>query len=226
LFLDHTAHGPPAVLKLERMRTSSWDAVIFDYGRVLSHPPTAEHLRQFSAITGIPDPKLFFDLYGETREAYDCGCADYRAHWQTFCEASGISLAPNQVDELAAMETHVWMRINPEMLALARELKGRGLRTAILSNMPADLLAELRSGFDWLDEFEVQIWSCEVGTVKPDPAIYRACLDALGCEPSRALFFDDRPRNVAGAQTLGIDAHLFESVRQAKEIVERGFTTP
>jgi len=80
----------------------------------------------------------------------------------------------------------------------------------------------LRRKFDWLDEFDVQTWSCELGVIKPDAEIYHACLTALGCEAGRALFFDDRPRNVDGAKQAGMDAHVFESAAQAREIVQRG----
>jgi putative hydrolase of the HAD superfamily len=115
----------------------------------------------------------------------------------------------------------MWLRVNPEALALAREIKAHGVRTAILSNIPHDLLAEVRK-FSWLDEFEVKIWSCELGIVKPDPAIYRTCLEALGCEPGRTLFFDDRPNNVEAARELGMEAHIFESAGQARSIMRAG----
>jgi putative hydrolase of the HAD superfamily len=95
------------------------------------------------------------------------------------------------------------------------------VRTAILSNIPHDLLAEVRK-FSWLGEFEVKIWSCELGILKPDPAIYRACLDALGCRAERTLFFDDRANNVEAARDLGMEAHIFESANQAKAIVRAG----
>jgi HAD superfamily hydrolase (TIGR01509 family) len=80
----------------------------------------------------------------------------------------------------------------------------------------------VRTTFDWLDEFEVQIWSCEHGIIKPDPAIYRLCLEALGCEARRTLFFDDRPANVEGARKVGMQAHVFESAAQAATIVRGG----
>ena len=66
------------------------------------------------------------------------------------------------------------------MLELAREIKSRGLKTAILSNMPFDLLAELRRKFDWLDEFDVQIWSCELGVIKPDAGNLSRVPDCAG----------------------------------------------
>jgi putative hydrolase of the HAD superfamily len=98
------------------------------------------------------------------------------------------------------------------------------VRTAILSNIPHDLLAEVRK-FSWLDEFQVKIWSCELGMVKPDLRIYRACLDALGCCAEQTLFFDDRANNVEAARGLGMEAHIFESVGQARAIVRAGMNS-
>jgi putative hydrolase of the HAD superfamily len=203
------------------MPSNRWDAVIFDYGRVLSLAPSAEELQQFAALVGVTEPP-FFEIYSATRHDYDRGFTDFRQHWQTFSDAAGVKLGTAQVERIAEMETLMWLRVNPEALALAREIKARGVRIAILSNMPHDLLSYVRREYDWLDEFEVKIWSCEFGITKPDPAIYRYCLHALGCEPGRTLFFDDRPNNVEAAQELGMEAHIFESAVQARTIVRAG----
>lgn len=203
------------------MPTNRWDAVIFDYGRVLSLAPSSAELQQFAALVGVSEPP-FFEIYSATRHEYDCGRADFHQHWQAFSDAAGVKLLPAQVERIAGMETLMWLRVNHEALALAREIKARGVRIAILSNMPHDLLVYVRREFDWLSEFEVKVWSCELGTVKPDPAIYRACLDALGCEPERTLFFDDRLNNVEAARELGMEAHIFESAEQARAIVRAG----
>ena len=203
------------------MTSSPWDAVLFDYGRVLSYAPSREELLEFAALTGVSEA-VFFELYSNTRDHYDRGHADYQEHWRRFAEVAEVHIPPAIVERMVAMESVMWTRLNPEMLELAREVKSRGLKTAILSNMPFDLLGELRRKFDWLDEFDVQIWSCELGVIKPDAEIYRACLTALDCEAKRALFFDDRPRNVDGARRAGMDAHVFESAAQARAIVETG----
>ncbi len=200
--------------------SSRWDAVIFDYGRVLSLAPSPAELQQFAALVGVTEPP-FFEIYSATRHDYDSGRADFRQHWRAFADAAGVDLRPAQVERIAEMETLMWLRVNPEALALAREIKAHSVRTAILSNIPHDLLAEVR-GFSWLDEFEVKVWSCEIGIVKPDPAIYRACLGALNCAPGRTLFFDDRPNNVEAARDLGMEAHIFDSAEQARAIVRAG----
>jgi len=203
------------------MGPNRWDAAVFDYGRVLSRSPTPAEIAEFAGLVGVSDPP-FFQLYSDTRDEYDCGRDDCHQHWQRFAREAGIVLAPEQVARIVEHENRLWLRASEDMLELARELRRSGLRTAILSNIPHDLLAALRSRFDWLGEFEVQIWSCEHGVIKPDAGIYRLCLDALGCEPQRVLFFDDRPRNVEGALKAGIDAHVFESAEQAREIVRGG----
>jgi putative hydrolase of the HAD superfamily len=200
------------------MGQTPWDAVIFDYGRVLSHSPTPAELQEFAQLVGVSEPP-FFQIYSDTRDEYDCGRHDCHQHWQHFAKAAGITLTPEHIRRILEFENRMWVRANPAALELVREIKAQGMRTAILSNIPRDLLAEVRAHFDWLGEFDVQIWSCEHGVIKPGTAIYRICIDALGCEPERALFFDDRPRNVEGARAVGIEAHIFESAEQAAEIV-------
>ena len=124
------------------------------------------------------------------------------------------------IKEFIDKESGLWTRPDPNVLALALEIKAAGRRIAILSNMTFELLGILRNKFEWLAEFDVRIWSCEHGCAKPDETIYRSCLTDLGCEPARTLFFDDRPRNVEAAKQVGIQAHVFESASQARTIVE------
>ncbi len=45
--------------------------------------------------------------------------------------------------------------------------------------------------------------------IKPDPAIYRLALDRFGLRAEEALFVDDVPANIAGAQSVGMRGHLF-----------------
>jgi putative hydrolase of the HAD superfamily len=206
---------------MNQPKSTPWDAIVFDYGRVLSTSPSREELAVLATLSGVNEDS-FFELYSNTRDHYDRGHADYKQHWQRFAEAAKVEIPLEAVERIVAMESVIWTNVNPETLGLAREIKTLGLKTAILSNMPFDLLAELRRKFDWLDEFGVQIWSCDLGVIKPDAEIYRACLTALGCKAARTLFFDDRPRNVEGARRVGMEAHVFESAMQARAIVERG----
>ena len=132
---------------MKEMKSAPWDAIIFDYGRVLSCSPSREELLELAEIAGVSESSIF-ELYTNTRDHYDRGHADYRQHWQRFAEVAEVEIPPEAVERIAAVEAEIWTRINPGALDLAREVKSRGLKTAILSNMPFDLLAILRRKFD------------------------------------------------------------------------------
>lgn len=203
------------------MQSTPWDAVIFDYGGVLCYPPMRQDLVEYARSSGL-DEATFFQLYSETRDYYGRSAAGYSERWQSAANTAGLEVADAAVKQFIDKESELWTRPNQEVLALALEIKAAGCRIAILSNMTIELLGILRGKFDWLDEFDVRLWSCEHGCAKPDETIYRSCLEALSCEPSRALFFDDRPQNVEGAKRVGMDAHVFESANQARAVVASG----
>jgi putative hydrolase of the HAD superfamily len=103
------------------------------------------------------------------------------------------------------------------MVAWQLKLKQRGLLTAILSNIGADVLASVERTFDWIHHFDVLVWSYQLGIVKPDPEIYRHTLRELGTNPEETLFIDDRRPNVEAARALGIQALEYSSVEQLRE---------
>jgi putative hydrolase of the HAD superfamily len=78
----------------------------------------------------------------------------------------------------------------------------------------------MRQKLRWLDEFDTQIYSCEVGMVKPEPEIYHHCCKQLGCQPDEALFLDDKKVNTEGAKRAGMQSYVFHSA--ADEVMRTG----
>ena len=62
----------------------------------------------------------------------------------------------------------------------------------------------LFDGADSPANFDAVIQSCQLGLRKPDPAIYRAALEALGVTADEAVFLDDIGSNLVGAADIGI----------------------
>jgi len=117
----------------------------------------------------------------------------------------------------------MWTVENPAMLAWQKQLKSRGLRTAILSNMGDTVLANIEREFDWLPQFDVLIWSYQHNMAKPDPAIYKLTLDRLGTRPEETLFIDDKQPNIDAAHALGLVGILFSTIERLREqIFEQG----
>jgi putative hydrolase of the HAD superfamily len=189
-------------------------AVAFDYGKVLSLPPTAEQWRRLSSRFGA-ETRRFQQIYWGHREELDRGTLDNIAYWQAVARDCGHEIGAAEAEELIEHDSAQWANENPEMLALARDLRRAGYRTAILSNMEGRLLAAIRRKLAWLDEFDVQIFSCEIGTVKPEPAIYLECCRRLGCEPPEALFLDDKQVNTEAAKSVGMQSFVFHSAADA-----------
>jgi putative hydrolase of the HAD superfamily len=92
-------------------------------------------------------------------------------------------------------------------LPTLRELRDRGVATAIVSNCSYEAGAVVQElGLD--AEVDLLILSCLVGLAKPDPAIFQLTLDRLGTTADDALFVDDRLENIDSARELGLSTLL------------------
>jgi putative hydrolase of the HAD superfamily len=188
----------------------AFKAVAFDYGKVLSLPPSHEQWHTLSTRFGKPLQE-FQQIYWGHREELDRGTLDNVHYWQSVGRDCGLAIGEAEAEALIDHDNQQWTNENLEMLELARDLRRAGFRTAILSNMERRMLAAMRRKLAWLDEFDVQMYSCEVGTVKPEPAIYLECCRRLGCEPPQALFLDDKKVNTEAAKKVGMQSYVFHS---------------
>jgi HAD superfamily hydrolase (TIGR01509 family) len=96
---------------------------------------------------------------------------------------------------------------------LIAELKERGYRLYVLSNMSSDFIEHIRR-FDVYRQFEGDVVSCEVKTVKPESEIYQIVLDRFALDPAETLFIDDREANLRAAEQFGISTFHFTEPRE------------
>ena len=96
-------------------------------------------------------------------------------------------------------------RLYDDVIPFLTRLSGRGIKIAIVSNCTENTRAMLvATGVDQLaDEL---VLSCEVGSAKPAPEIFRHALGRLGVGPEAAVFVDDQARFCAGSVAVGIRA--------------------
>ena len=118
---------------------------------------------------------------------------------------------------------------NHDMIDFMRELRGRGLRTALLTNNVREWEATWRAMLPELDDiFELVVDSAFVGMRKPEPGIYELTLERLGegIEGPDCVFVDDLEVNCATARGLGMTAVRFETTEQARAEVEAALASP
>ncbi|WP_157994949.1 HAD family hydrolase [Paracoccus tegillarcae] len=91
-------------------------------------------------------------------------------------------------------------------------LRGKELRLALCSNLASDYVTALRGALP--DPLDVEVLSCKVEAIKPEPAIYAAVLDGLQVKAGRVLFVGDKPHaDIMGSRAAGMKAmHVDELV--------------
>ena len=112
---------------------------------------------------------------------------------------------------------------NERMIDYLRELRARGLRTALLTNNVREWEPLWRAKLPEIDEvFEVVVDSAFVGMRKPEPGIYELTLERLGgLEGSDCVMVDDIEVNCQAARDLGMRVVLFKDTDQAIAALER-----
>lgn len=185
---------------------SSIEAVIFDYGGVISTLQVKEETAKMEELAGT-NPEDFWKTYWRYRPEYDCGLPG-KVYWRKVLSSCGVSLDEALIEQLITHDIRSWTTLDREMLALVEKIKNSGLKLGLISNMPPDVLDYMKENFTWLQNklFDTMIFSCEIQLCKPDPAVYLKCVRDLGLNPEECLFVDDLMVNIKGAQDVGLKA--------------------
>ena len=188
-------------------------AIILDYGMVLCRQPSLGEIDRIAQIFGV-DHATIWQLYEKHRGAYDKNDIEGKEYWGRFASDTNTHLDDDTIEQLLRWDIELWSNLEQPLLSWTRSLRVAGFQTALLSNLHLRFSAHLRSNSEWLQLFDHLIFSSEVRLLKPDPAIFLNCLEALRVKPEQALFIDDRGANVETAIALGIYAIKYESVPQ------------
>ena len=179
------------------------------------------------ALTGLSEAG-FHDVYRRDRIELDRGTLDSDEYWRRIFSAGGVKATPELLKRIELEDALGWSRVNQRVVDWSYELRDAGFRTAILSNMPTDKLKFMRADgtFRWISDFQVAVFSCEHRLVKPEPSIYRLCLEKLDASPEECIFLDDVPENAEGARAVGIPAIVFRSADEAAAELARDWGLP
>jgi epoxide hydrolase-like predicted phosphatase len=189
------------------------EAVVFDFGGVFTTSPFAALMA--AAEAQALDPMT---MVGVMFGPYD---QDTDHPWHQL-ERGEITLddATAGIVELAAAEGVADFQpmemlmalggsgVRTEVVEFCRDVKSRGFRTGLLTNNAREF-EEFWVPLLPLDElFDDVVDSSAVGLRKPDARIYELSLERLGVAAPAAVFVDDAPGNVLGAQAVGMRAVL------------------
>lgn len=177
--------------------------IVFDLGGVLfardKHKCSPEFIDFFRFIRTDPMPDFWVE--------YDRGTLTLDQVVDALCALHGCTPEVARAYVREAIDRQEPVRATERLVG---ELKRAGYRLYVLSNMSREFIDFLRRA-DVYALFDGEVVSCEEGTVKPEPRIYRILLDRYGLTPADTLFIDDRAANIAAARAAGIDGFLFDA---------------
>jgi FMN phosphatase YigB (HAD superfamily) len=112
--------------------------------------------------------------------------------------------------------------VDDALLELSDEIRGLGLRTAVLTNGTDTIRAEI-AAMGIADRFDAVFNSADIGFVKPDVRAFAHVLHALAVAAEEVFFTDDSASKLVGAESLSMRTHLFEGVDDLREhLIEAG----
>ena len=183
-------------------------AVLFDFAGVLTSSP-------WTAMTaaGGGNLELLIGTYEEDTdhpwhqvERGELGIAEWAVAVTELGQAQGIEV------DFAPLQSMLGdMTVHHSIVERIRTLRTEGYQLALVTNNVREGSAMWRAKVPVDELFDVVVDSSEVGMRKPNPAIFHHTLEQLGGTPAHvAVFLDDSPGNVVGAQRAGLHAILVE----------------
>ncbi len=101
-------------------------------------------------------------------------------------------------------------QVDPQVVEIVKKIRSLGYKTCICTNNYPTRIRVLNQKFNFLKNFDIHIFSYQVGVIKPDPKIFQALITATGYHPSEIAYSDDRVDNVTAAQKLGINSFTYQ----------------
>jgi putative hydrolase of the HAD superfamily len=198
------------------MRFVAIRAVLFDWGGTLTPWHTVDQEELWRGVCGQHFPErakvLAAAIWAAEHELWQA-TGDTRASATLDRVFDRAGLVPTEAflaSYFEAWEPHTFT--DPEVPALLRGLRQRGLRVGVLSNTmwPRSAHERVFARDDVLSLIDGAVYSSEIPWVKPHPEAFRAAMTAVGVDdPAACVFVGDRPYDdVYGAKSLGMRAVL------------------
>jgi putative hydrolase of the HAD superfamily len=199
------------------MRFVGVRAVIFDWGGTLTpwhHVNTGELWREVCARHFDPGraDTAAAAVHAAEEALWRLAEAEHRSSTLSgVFERAGVPATDGLLASYSlAWEPHTFT--DPDAAPLLRFLRGRGIRTGVLSNTfwPRSWHEEIFRRDGVLDLIDGAVYSSEIDWTKPHPAAFAAAMAAVGeTDPAACVFVGDRPiDDVHGAQRAGMRAVL------------------
>ena len=190
---------------------------IFDLGKVLVDFDYSIAARKIAARSSRSPADLHAFLGSSPLLVeYESGRLTRRQFFEAVRDFTGFA---GRLEEFGGFFADIFSEM-PAMTALHAELRGRGFKTFIFSNINDLAIEHVRRNFPFFADFDGHIFSCEVGAMKPLPAIYDAMERMCGHAGADLIYMDDRAENIAAGAARGWRAILHETPEKTRAALQ------
>jgi putative hydrolase of the HAD superfamily len=181
--------------------------IISDLGQVVLWFDNGIFYRKMTAYRSKSVEKMRAIVHGKSEfiRDFDRGVLTPQRFYE---RATALLGARVGYDEFVGAYVDVFSRNQP-VIDLYKTFRGR-FRLILLSNTDPLRFGFVRRNFPDIFFFDDYVLSYEVGSLKPDPLIYRKAIRRAGAEPASCVFIDDLEENIAQATTLGLNTVLYK----------------
>jgi len=193
-------------------------AVIFDIGGVLLYNNGSKKAQAWEVQAGLQEGEIFkFINRSGLANAATRGQISRQELWNKVSEHFKID--PTQIStvetDLISTET-----LNNELAEFLLSLRPH-YKTALLSNAWPDTREALNQKYGLDKLVDIQLFSYEEGTLKPETKFYQLALMRLHVQGYETIFLDDKLVNVDGATLLGIHSIHYRDNKHAITDIKR-----
>ncbi len=180
-------------------------AICFDLDGVYFTHESFQNFKKELVNLGAAKEKVDYYLHEDPMQEFKKGLIDEKSFWRKASKYWGINLSLDEVKQLLAKS---YSR-DEGVVNIVRKVRLAGYKTCIASNNFPTRINTLQEKFGFLDDFDVSVFSYDVGATKPDTKIYQTLIKRLNVKPNEVVISDDQSKNIKSAADLGINSFLF-----------------
>jgi len=184
--------------------TLDLDGVYF----VDSHKNFKESLK---TIFGLSEQQIV-DVYfkSEMMKKYKLGEINGNEFWAWAITEWNINTTKEELLNILAKGYN----INEKAKELVDKLHQQNIKTALCTNNFIERIKVIDEKLNFLKDFDIKVFSYEVGFMKPDKNIFKALVDNAQVISEDIIYFDDSLEAVESAKSIGITAFLYDNFEQ------------
>ena len=174
-----------------------WDTLVFSEFTFKTH-------KKFQSVLKISSKEKFWELWEKT-----CCLKRVKDKYEmisNLCELAGFKNNEKLINNLIEIwDNEVYTSpIYPEAISVLKKLKEK-YKLALISNTEQISAEYVIEKYNLKEYFDVIILSCDVGSLKPNPKIFKIALKKLKTKPGETLMVGDSFKNdIIGAKKLRI----------------------